>query len=130
MSDPAHCLDFVADCHVRTAAELLAHRWDPVVIAALRTGPRRRLDLQRSIGGISDKSLTDALNRLVDRRLVGREAIAAAPPEVRYRLTDLGSSFAEGPLRVLGEWAQEHGEQLLPDLDDEEAPPSPRSGTG
>jgi DNA-binding HxlR family transcriptional regulator len=59
MSDhETHCYELVADCRLRAATDLFAHTWDPVALAALRTGPRRRRELRAAIGGIRDKVLT------------------------------------------------------------------------
>ncbi len=107
------CDELVADCRVRTGTDLLAHRWDPVALAALRPGPCRRAALRDAIGGISDKALTETLRRLRDAGLVERRAYAEAPPRVEYGLTALGASLVDGPLAALGRWAAEHGDELL-----------------
>ncbi|MGW3413384.1 winged helix-turn-helix transcriptional regulator [Streptomyces sp. NPDC000888] len=109
----AHRYELVADCRLRAATDLFAHTWDPVVLAALRTGPRRRRALRTEIGGISDKVLTDTLHRLLAAGLVDRHAHAEAPPRVEYGLTSLGQSLVEGPMTALGRWAVEHGDELL-----------------
>ncbi|MEU5077309.1 helix-turn-helix domain-containing protein [Streptomyces asoensis] len=105
--------DFVADCRLRAATGLFAHTWDPVVLAALREGPRRRRELRTAIGGISDKVLTEALRRLLASGLLERRAHPEVPPRVEYALTGLGRSLVEGPMAVLGRWAVEHGDELL-----------------
>ncbi|WP_215451107.1 MULTISPECIES: helix-turn-helix domain-containing protein [unclassified Streptomyces] len=109
----AHCNELVADCRLRAATDLFAHTWDPVVLAALRSRPRRRRELHAAIGGISDKVLTDSLNRLLASGLIERHAYAEAPPRVDYALTGLGQSLVEGPMTALGRWAIEHGDELL-----------------
>jgi len=109
----AHCYELVADCRLRAATDLFSHTWDPVVLAALRVGPRRRRELRAAIGGISDKVLTDTLHRLLASGLVDRYAHAEAPPRVEYGLTSLGQSLIEGPMMELGRWAIEHGDELL-----------------
>jgi DNA-binding HxlR family transcriptional regulator len=114
MTDPeTHCYELVADCRLRAATDLFAHTWDPVVLAALRTGPRRRRELRTAIGGISDKVLTDTLHRLLAAGLIDRHAHAEAPRRVEYGLTSLGQSLVEGPMTALGHWAVEHGDELL-----------------
>ncbi|MEU1305919.1 winged helix-turn-helix transcriptional regulator [Streptomyces shenzhenensis] len=107
------CYELVADCRLRAATDLFAHTWDPVALAALRTGPRRRRELRAAIGGISDKVLTDTLHRLLSNGLVDRHAHAEAPPRVEYGLTSLGQSLVEGPMMALGRWAIEHSDELL-----------------
>jgi DNA-binding HxlR family transcriptional regulator len=105
--------EFVADCRIRAAADLFTHTWDPVVLAALSSGPRRRRELRDAIGGIRDKVLTDALHRLLANGLIDRRAHAEAPPRVEYALTGLGQSLVDGPLTALGRWATDHGDKLL-----------------
>ena len=107
------CEELVADCRLRMATDLLAHTWDSVVLAALDAGPKRRRALRLSIGGISDKALTEALNRLLGNGLIQRRSFAEAPPRVDYALTALGHSFADGPMRALGAWVTEYGDELF-----------------
>ncbi|NJP41961.1 winged helix-turn-helix transcriptional regulator [Actinacidiphila epipremni] len=107
------CPPFLADCRLRAATELLAHTWDGVVLAGLRSGPRRRRDLLRWLGGVSDKALTETLRRLQANGLVDRHPRPAAPPHVDYALTPLGASLVDGPLRALADWTLAHGDDLL-----------------
>ncbi|WP_308287154.1 winged helix-turn-helix transcriptional regulator [Actinomadura parmotrematis] len=101
-------MTFVSDCHVRAAADLISHTWDPVVVSALRPGPTRRGVLLERIAGVSDKALTESLRRLVAHGLVARAPGGAAV----YELTPLGASFARGPLAHLATWAVEHQDEL------------------
>jgi DNA-binding HxlR family transcriptional regulator len=105
--------EFVADCRVRLASDLLVHTWDPVILLALQDGPRRRADLRTSIGGISDKVLTESLRRLLSSGLVQRTRQRTAPPRVDYALTTLGATFVDGPLMALGRWAHEYGSHVV-----------------
>ncbi|WP_420497286.1 winged helix-turn-helix transcriptional regulator [Parafrankia sp. FMc2] len=107
------CEELVADCRVRAVTDLFAHTWDPVVLTALRRGPRRRRELRAAIGGLSDKVLTEALRRLCAHGLLERRAFAQAPPRVEYALTALGQSLVDGPMQALGDWIIEHGDELL-----------------
>ncbi|MFJ7210242.1 winged helix-turn-helix transcriptional regulator [Amycolatopsis sp. NPDC098790] len=98
-------MDFLADCRTRLAFDLVANTWHPVVLWALRDGPRRHVDLRRAIGGISAKVLTEALRRLESDGLVERR-------EASYTLTTLGSSFLE-PIEGFGRWAAVHGDDVV-----------------
>ena len=112
MSAP-DCTDLVADCRLRAATDLFAHTWDPVVLAALTAGPHRRRDLRTTMGGIRDKPLTEALHRLRANGLITRRTYAEVPPRVEYALTPLGRSLTDGPMRALGHWITDHGDELL-----------------
>ncbi|WP_405182019.1 helix-turn-helix transcriptional regulator [Nocardia sp. NBC_01377] len=113
-----HRQELVADCRLRAATDLFAHTWDPVVLAALQEGPRRRGDLRAGIGGISDKALSEALRRLLGHGLIERLGYRQAPPRVEYALTELGASLVDGPMRALGAWIDDHGDALLAAQDD------------
>ena len=107
------CQPFVSDCHVRAAAELISHTWDPVLLSALRLGPTRRTELLIRIGGVSDKVLTESLQRLVSRGLVTRDGAAGSQRGgAVYRLSPLGESFATGPLAQLALWAEANQDEL------------------
>jgi DNA-binding HxlR family transcriptional regulator len=125
--DDLHGDELVADCRMRAVTDLIAHTWDPVVLAALGPGPRRRGDLRAAIGGISDKALTEALHRLLGNGLLDRRTYAEAPPRVEYGLTRLGRSLVDGPMRALGRWVVEHGDELLEAQEREGAPEAPRA---
>jgi DNA-binding HxlR family transcriptional regulator len=112
-SGNGHREELVADCRLRAATDLFAHSWDPVVIAALRPGPKRRRELRAAIGGIGDKPLTEALRRLLGHGLISRREYAEAPRRVEYALTGLGQSLADGPMSALGRWITDHGDELL-----------------
>jgi hypothetical protein len=45
--------------------------------------------------------------------LVERRSYPAAPPRVEYRLSPLGQSLVDGPMRELGRWILEYGDELL-----------------
>lgn len=98
-------MDFLADCRTRLAFDLVANTGNPVVLWALRHGPRRHGELRRTIGGISAKVLTEALRRLEFDGLVERSSGA-------YALTPLGSTLLE-PIEGFGRWAAEHGDAVV-----------------
>lgn len=104
--------EFLADCHARLAFDLIANRWNAVVVWALREGPQRPVHLRRRIGGISTKVLTETLRRLEYNGLVSRHTYREAPPRVEYRLTELGTSLV-GPIEEFGEWAHHHGDEVM-----------------
>ncbi|MEU4251911.1 helix-turn-helix domain-containing protein [Amycolatopsis sp. NPDC026612] len=109
------CQTFVSDCQVRTAIELIRHAWDSVILSALRAGPTRRNELLARIAGVSDKVLTQALQRLQAHGLVTKASSKEQPaPQAGaiYRLTPLGESLANGPLAQLAQWAADNQAEL------------------
>ena len=104
---------FTADCQARVAFEVLANRWDSVVVFTLgQYGPARPRTLMVQIGGITAKVLNESLRRLEHNGLVSRRAYAEAPPRVDYALTEAGSALME-PMRAMGAWAARYAGDVL-----------------
>ncbi|MFI6964510.1 winged helix-turn-helix transcriptional regulator [Streptomyces sp. NPDC050255] len=116
LTDPAAGLPelvYTADCQARVAFEVLANRWDSVVVFTLgATGPMRPRALVARIGGISPKVLNEALRRLEYNGLVERHAYAEAPPRVDYALTEAGTALLT-PMRAMGAWAARYADSVL-----------------
>ena len=103
---------FSATCPTRTVLDTIADRWTTLIIDLLAAGPQRFGALRRSIGGISQKMLTQTLRALERDGLVSRTVYPTTPPSVEYALTPLGRTLTE-PLRVLTAWSVANIEQVL-----------------
>ncbi|GIH97074.1 winged helix-turn-helix transcriptional regulator [Planobispora siamensis] len=104
---------YTSDCRARLAFEVLANRWDGVVVYTLgESGAMRPRELLARIGGIGPKVLNEALRRLEYNGLVERRAYAEAPPRVDYALTQAGAALL-GPMRAMGQWAACYGDAVL-----------------
>ena len=79
-----------AGCGSRRVLNMLADNWTILVIYALGRGTMRHGELMRTIGGISQKMLTQTLRRLERDGMVSRKVYPVVPPRVEYRLTPLG----------------------------------------
>lgn len=104
--------ELVADCQLRAATDLLVHTWDPVPLAALCAGPLRRRELRATVGGLSDKVLTQALHRLASNGLIRRRTIPQAPPRVDYARAS-GREHGRRPPAIARTWIVENSDQLL-----------------
>ena len=50
-------------------------------------------ELQRNLGNITTKTLTEQLRELEDKKMIKRTIYPEIPPRVEYSLTDIGSSI-------------------------------------
>ncbi|GAB2542789.1 winged helix-turn-helix transcriptional regulator [Nocardia heshunensis] len=100
-----------SDCPARLAVDVFGNSWLTVIVYTLREGPMRPVQLRRSIGGISQKMLTQTLNRMISMGLLERRRYAEAPPRVEYSLTPAGRDLLI-PIFALGEWADRHGDSV------------------
>ena len=77
-------------CPIARTAILIGDRWTPLIVRDLEPGSRRFSELQRSLVGISPKTLSDRLRRLEEAGVLSRTCFAEVPPRVEYRLTAKG----------------------------------------
>lgn len=96
-----------AACPTRMVLDLIADKWTALIIYLLASGTKRYGELQREIGGISQKMLTQTLRKLEEDGLVKRTIYPEVPPRTEYCLTPLGESLKE-PLSGLSQWAIKH----------------------
>ncbi|MET8410876.1 helix-turn-helix domain-containing protein [Streptomyces sp. NPDC005195] len=102
---PMNVLD--ALCPSRDVFVDLADKWALLMLVSLRElGVQRYSELQRSLGGISRKMLSQTLKTLERDGLVLRTVDPRmAPPLVLYSLTDLGSELS-AEMRALCTWTE------------------------
>lgn len=98
-------------CPVRDILDRLGDAWSVLVVLRLETGPQRFNALRRDVGGISQRMLTLTLRKLERDGLVGRRVFPTNPPQVEYRLTDLGHSLA-AHVEALHHWASAHLDEI------------------
>jgi DNA-binding HxlR family transcriptional regulator len=84
------------------ALDLIGDKWTLLIIRDLAGGPRRFVELQRVLPGISTEQLRSRLNRMVADGLLTRQRYREVPPRVDYELTPRAYEL----LGVLGELAR------------------------
>ena len=100
------------DC--KGLADVLAtigDKWTIMVVGTLSQGPLRYNEIQRRIGGISQRMLTLTLKRLEMDGIVTRTLFPSVPPRVDYELTQLGQTL-RGALVPLHLWAAQNKETI------------------
>ena len=106
---PASVMD--PQCPSRLVLDRIADKWTALIIQLLSKRTMRYAELQREIGGISQKMLTQTLRSLERDGLVERKVYPVVPPKVEYSLSKLGRTLIE-PLRGLCRWSEKHLAEL------------------
>ena len=70
------------------ALDLVGDKWTLLIVRDLVGGPRRFVELQRTLPGISTEQLRSRLNRMVADGLLTRQRYREVPPRVDYELTE------------------------------------------
>jgi DNA-binding HxlR family transcriptional regulator len=77
-------------CPVLKAADIISGKWTLLILRDLSTGINRFSGLERSLAGISPKTLSERLKQLERSGIVTRKSYAEVPPRVEYTLTAKG----------------------------------------
>jgi DNA-binding HxlR family transcriptional regulator len=94
-------------CPVCATAEIICGKWTILVIRDLAEGRSRFCELERSLSGISPRTLSLRLKALEDEGIVARHTFPEVPPRVEYSLTDKGRALVpliEGMRSYGREW--------------------------
>jgi DNA-binding HxlR family transcriptional regulator len=114
-------------CPVCRTADIVCGKWTLLVIRDLAEGRSRFCELERSLRGISPRTLSLRLRALEEEGVVERQTFPEVPPRVEYALTDKGRALVPliEDMRAYGlEWLFEDCEE--PTEDAEAAPVAER----
>lgn len=82
------------DCPVCACAEIISGKWTLLVIRDLAQDNRRFCELERSLEGISPRTLSLRLRALEECGVVERHTYPEVPPRVEYALTEKGRALS------------------------------------
>lgn len=82
-----------SQCPVCRTAEVVCGKWTLLVIRDLAEGSSRFCELERSLEGISPRTLSLRLRALEDEGIVERHTFPEVPPRVEYALTKKGEAL-------------------------------------
>ena len=80
-------------CPVCRTAEIVCGKWTLLIIRDLADGRSRFCELERSLKGISPRTLSLRLRALEEEAIVARCTFPEVPPRVEYALTEKGRAL-------------------------------------
>jgi DNA-binding HxlR family transcriptional regulator len=111
------------NCPVCKTAEIVCGKWTLLIIRDLSEGRQRFCELERSLRGISPRTLSLRLRALEEEGIVVRETFPEVPPRVEYALTEKGGALVPliEDMRTYGrEWLDAEGD-CTPAREDDDA---------
>ena len=82
-----------SDCPVCRTADIVCGKWTLLVIRDLADGRSRFCELERSLAGISPRTLSLRLRALEEAGILARQTYPEVPPRVEYALTEKGRAL-------------------------------------
>jgi DNA-binding HxlR family transcriptional regulator len=80
-------------CPVCRTADIVCGKWTLLLISQLAEGRTRFCELERSLSGISPRTLSLRLRALEEEGVVERHTFSEVPPRVEYALTQKGQAL-------------------------------------
>jgi DNA-binding HxlR family transcriptional regulator len=82
-----------ASCPVCRTADLVCGKWTLLLVRELAEGTTRFCELERSLSGISPRTLSLRLRALEEEGIIERQTFPEVPPRVEYALTEKGRAL-------------------------------------
>ena len=80
-------------CPVCRTAEIVCGKWTLLLVRDLAEGRSRFCEIERSLAGISPRTLSLRLRALEEEGIVERHTYPEVPPRVEYSLTEKGRAL-------------------------------------
>ena len=109
-------------CPVCRTADVVCGKWTLLIIRDLAEGSSRFCELERSLEGISPRTLSLRLRALEEEGIVERHTFPEVPPRVEYALTEKGEALVP-----LIEDMRSYGAPLARRRGRARSPPAPRA---
>ena len=78
---------------IASAMQIIGNKWTALILRDLFTGPRRFCELEKSVGNINPRTLSQRLDDLELHGIITRESFNEVPPRTEYCLTSKGEDL-------------------------------------
>lgn len=78
---------------IASAMEIIGNKWTALILRDLMNGPKRFCELEKSVGNINPRTLSQRLDDLESHGIVTRHVYAEMPPRTEYTLTVKGKDL-------------------------------------
>jgi DNA-binding HxlR family transcriptional regulator len=98
-------------CASQVFVDDISGKWPILTIAALSRRSARFNQLRRTLRGVTQKTLTQALRRLERSGMISRTVLETSPISVEYAITPLGRTLA-GPFSAIYRWTHAYHSEV------------------
>ncbi len=92
---------------VANALKIIGNKWTALILRDMANGTRRFSELERSLAGISPRTLSQRLDDLVCAEIIEKKVFAEVPPHVEYTLTKKGQDLIP-LLQQMADWGTKY----------------------
>src|SRR3954464_8501794 len=97
---------------IAAAMQIIGNKWTALILRDLFSGPKRFCELEKSVGKINPRTLSQRLDDLEAHGIITRESFAEVPPRTEYCLTEKGHDL-QPVLKQMATWGTKYYEAAL-----------------
>ena len=92
---------------IATAMAIIGNKWTALILRDLSGGPKRFTELEKTVGQINPRTLSQRLDDLEKHNIVTKQVFAEVPPRITYTLTDKGYGLLP-ILKQMATWGKKY----------------------
>ncbi len=92
---------------IAAAMRVIGNKWTALILRDLFAGPKRFCELEKSVGHINPRTLSQRLDDLEAEGIITKQSFAEVPPRIEYTLTPKGRDL-QPILRQMAAWGNKH----------------------
>lgn len=92
---------------IATAMQIIGAKWTALILRDLCESPKRFGELERSLAGVSPRTLSQRLDDLEYCGIISKKSFSEAPPRTEYTLTSKGHDLVP-VLQQMAAWGDKY----------------------
>lgn len=92
---------------IAAAMEIIGNKWTALILRDLTSGPKRFGELEKSLLGISPRTLSQRMDDLEEQGIITKKSYAEVPPRCEYTLTQKGEDLVP-ILKQMAVWGEKY----------------------
>jgi DNA-binding HxlR family transcriptional regulator len=92
---------------IASAMEIIGNKWTALILRDLFSGPKRFCELEKSVGNINPRTLSQRLDDLEAHGIISKKRFAEVPPRIEYSLTKKGHDL-QPVLHQMANWGTKY----------------------
>jgi DNA-binding HxlR family transcriptional regulator len=92
---------------IASAMQIIGNKWTALILRDLFSGPKRFCELEKSVGHINPRTLSQRLDDLEEHGIITKQSFAEVPPRTEYALTKKGIDL-QPILKQMAAWGTKH----------------------
>jgi DNA-binding HxlR family transcriptional regulator len=89
--------------------QIVGNKWTALILRDLFGGPRRFCELEKSVGNINPRTLSQRLDNLEEHGIITKQSFAEVPPRCEYTLTKKGEDLLP-VLQQMAAWGTKYSQ--------------------